>query len=122
MFGHTLKAVIRAFISKNFEGTVHRILDRFGIEDASKVKDFIGQFRRASMVLKNVYGLLNFEAEADQQVRKYKQAFLVFYRWYMRNRMAVGVIREKSKVRYKSSYLRGKNFLAYLPALTANGI
>lgn len=74
------------------------------------------------MSLKRVYGLLNYQAEPDQHMKTYKQAFLVFYRWYMRHRMTAGVVSPKSKVQYKLSYLRYKNFLIYLPEITETAV
>jgi hypothetical protein len=59
---------------------------------------------------------LNFNA-ANEEEKLYKQAFLVFYKWYSRKHFPIHVLKT-DKIGNKSLYLLTNKPLLYLPELT----
>ena len=64
-----------------------------------------------------VYDLLNFD-EGTHEECLYKMAFLAFYRWYIKEKHSVHILKEgKILDKNKGIYLKEKNYMAYLPDL-----
>lgn len=56
-----------------------------------------------------------FDCETGSEIENvYNKAFLCFYRWFVRNKLAVHVLQE-DKILYKNIYLENNKPLTYLP-------
>ena len=64
-----------------------------------------------------LYDMLREEEGLEMKQNLYKKAFLIFYRWFMKEKYAIHVLQE-SKILNKKLYLEEKKTLVYLPELT----
>ena len=117
LYGNSAKSAIRAYNSRKYENLVDKIHARLKIKDSSEAKKYMLKELNGTICLGYLYDMLREEEGLEMKLNLYKRAFLVFYRWFMKEKYAIHVLQE-SKILNKRLYLEEKKTLVYLPELT----
>ena len=95
---------------------------KLGIINSAEAISYFKKRNNVNHGLKDIYYMLNSD-EGSEEEKKYKKAFLAFYRWFLKKSYSIYVlkndkIKEIDGIDRKNIYLNYKNKLTYLPKLT----
>lgn len=115
MYNNSLKYIVKRYISQAYATRVHRIHRKLGITDSNGAKAYYRVRQEETIGLTNLCDLLNYNSGQEEQ-RRFKKAFQIFYLWFMRTRYPSHIL-QTGKLQHADVYWKAKNVLIYLPQL-----